>query len=152
MQPSSTEQAATWQASNDASRLEVLVSQLSTLQPVPNMLAVKGGCEFRAACAWQTAGLAEAVDNPRTARGFARALGSPAGTDALEARMQAALARVLHRHPERDRSAKPLADARLQRLPVLVLPRRQFVQMIISERQRVRISHVAARPSLERGG
>jgi hypothetical protein len=38
----------------------------------------------------------------------------------------------------------------LQRLRALVLRRRQLVQMITSERQRMRISHVAARPSVER--
>jgi transposase len=57
---------------------------------------------------------------------------------------------VLHRHPERERFVKPLADAESQRLPVLVLRRRQRVQMITSERQRMRVSHAAARPSIER--
>jgi transposase len=91
-----------------------------------------------------------AVVNPRTARDFARAMGTLAKTDALDARMLAAFARALHQHPERERFVKPLADAELQRLQALVLRRRQLVQMITSERQRMRISHVAARPSIER--
>ena len=64
--------------------------------------------------------------------------------------MLAAFARVLHQHPERERFVKPLADAQLQQLQALVLRRRQIVQMLTGERQRLRISHAAARPSIER--
>jgi transposase len=145
-----SDQVKTWQVANDAAGLEALVSQLSALQPALTVLEATGGYEFEAACALQTAGLGVAVVNPRTARDFARAMGALAKTDALDARMLAAFARVLHQHPERERFVKPLADAELQRLQALVLRRRQLVQMITSERQRMRISHVAARPSIER--
>lgn len=145
-----SDQTKTWQVSNDSAGLESLVSQLSRLGPALTVLEATGGYEFGAACALQAAGLAVAVVNPRTARDFARAMGGLAKTDALDARMLAAFARVLHQHPERERFVKPLADAELQRLQALVLRRRQLVQMITSERQRMRISHVAARPSIER--
>jgi len=140
----------TWQVANDATGLETLVSRLLELKPALTVLEATGGYEFEAACAVQACGLAVAVVNPRTARDFARAMGALAKTDALDARMLAAFARVLHQHPERERFVKPLADAELQRLQALVLRRRQLVQMITSERQRMRISHVAARPSIER--
>ena len=123
---------------------------LAAIRPALTVLEATGGYEFEAACALQAAGLAVAVVNPRTARDFARAMGALAKTDALDAKMLAAFARVLHQHPARDRFVKPLADAELQRLQALVLRRRQLVQMITSERQRMRISHVAARPSIER--
>lgn len=58
------------------------------------------------ACALQAAGLAVAVVNPRMARDFARAMGALAKSDALDARMLAAFARVLHQHPERERFVK----------------------------------------------
>lgn len=145
-----SDQAKTWQVANDAAGLEGLLSQLSALQPALTVLEATGGYEFEAACALQAAGLAVAVVNPRTARDFARAMGALAKTDVLDARMLAAFARVLHQHPQRERFVKPLADAELQRLQALVLRRRQLVQMITSERQRMRISHVAARPSIER--
>jgi len=140
----------TWQVCNDAPGLEVLVSQMSQIKPALVVLEATGGYEFEAACALQASGLAVAVVNPRTARDFARAMGALAKTDALDARMLAAFARVLHQHPERERFVKPLADAELQRLQALVLRRRQLVQMITAERQRMRISHAAARPSIER--
>jgi transposase len=150
LEVASSAEVKTWQVANDAAGLEVLVSRLLEMGPALTVLEATGGYEFEAACALQAAGLAVAVVNPRTARDFARAMGALAKTDALDARMLAAFARVLHQHPERERFVKPLADAELQRLQALVLRRRQLVQMITSERQRMRISHVAARPSIER--
>ena len=150
LEVASSAQAKTWQASNDAHGIESLCSQLTALGPALVVLEATGGYEFEAACALQAAGLAVAVVNPRTARDFARAMGALAKTDALDARMLAAFARVLHQHPERERFVKPLADAQLQQLQALVLRRRQIVQMLTGERQRLRISHAAARPSIER--
>lgn len=150
LEVASSAQAKTWQVGNDAAGIEQLTAQLMSLRPALVVLEATGGYEFEAACALQASGLAVAVVNPRTARDFARAMGALAKTDALDARMLAAFARVLDQHPERERFVKPLADAELQRLQALVLRRRQLVQMITSERQRMRVSHAAARPSIER--
>jgi transposase len=150
LEVASSAETKTWQVANDGTGIEQLAAQLGGLKPALVVLEATGGYEFEAACAIQAAGLAVAVVNPRTARDFARAMGALAKTDALDARMLAAFARALHQHPERERFVKPLADAELQRLQALVLRRRQLVQMITSERQRMRISHVAARPSIER--
>lgn len=150
LEVANSEQAKTWQLANDAQGIEQLVSQASALAPALVVLEATGGYEFEAACALQAAGLAVAVVNPRTARDFARAMGALAKTDALDARMLAAFARVLHQHPERERFVKPLADAELQQLQALVLRRRQLVQMLTAERQRLRLAHAAARPSIAR--
>ena len=150
LEVASSSQAKTWQVANDAAGIEQLVDQASALTPALVVLQATGGYEFEAACALQAAGLAVAVVNPRTARDFARAMGALAKTDALDARMLAAFARVLHQHPERERFVKPLADAELQQLQALVLRRRQLVQMLTAERQRLRLAHAAARPSIER--
>lgn len=145
-----SEQAKTWQVANDAAGIEQLVGQAMARAPALIVLEATGGYEFEAACALQAAGLAVAVVNPRTARDFARAMGALAKTDALDARMLAVFARALHQHPERERFVKPLADAQLQQLQALVLRRRQLVQMLTAERQRLRLAHAAARPSIER--
>lgn len=150
LQVARSDQAKTWQVGNDSAGIESLVSQLADLKPALVVLEATGGYEFEAACALQACGLAVAVVNPRTARDFARAMGALAKTDALDAGMLAAFARVLHQHPQRERFIKPLADAELQHLQALVLRRRQIVQMLIAERQHLRTSHVAARPSIER--
>lgn len=140
----------TWQVANDATGIGQLEEQLRALKPAMVVLEATGGYEFEAACALQAAGLLVAVVNPRAARDFARSMGALAKTDALDARMLAAFARVLYQHPQRERFVKPLASQELQRLQALVLRRRQIVQMLASERQRLRIAHVAARPSIER--
>lgn len=150
LEVASTAQAKTWQASNDVQGIESLCSRLSALRPALVVLEATGGYEFEAACALQAVGLAVAMVNPRAARDFARAMGALAKTDALDAHMLAAFAQVLHQHPQRERFVKPLADAQLQQLQALVLRRRQIVQMFTGERQRLRISHAAARPSIER--
>jgi transposase len=146
----SHDEPRTWQVTNDSEGIESLVQQLGELKPELVVLEATGGYEFEAACALQASGLAVAVVNPRTARDFARAMGALAKTDTLDARMLAAFARVLHQHPERARFVKPLADAEQQRLKALVLRRRQIVQMLTSERLRIRLAHAAARPSIER--
>lgn len=144
-----TAQTPSWQHANDNSGIQALTAQLVALAPSLVVLEATGGYEFEAACALQAAGLAVAVVNPRQARDFARAMGALAKTDRLDARMLAEFARVLHQHPERERFVKPLADAELQRLQALVLRRRQLVGMLTAERQRLRMSHASARPSLE---
>src|SRR4051812_33375365 len=146
----STAQTSTTQTTNDTAGIEALATELVALAPALVVLEATGGYEFEVACALQAAGLAVAVVNPRAARDFARAMGALAKTDALDARMLAAFARVLHQHPERERFVKPLADAELQRLQALVLRRRQLVQMLTSEKQRKRIAHAAAHASIER--
>lgn len=70
------------------------------LGPALVVLEATGGYEFEAACTLQAVGLAVAVVNPRAARDFARAMGALAKTDALDVRMLAAFARVLHPHVE----------------------------------------------------
>jgi transposase len=146
----SSAKPATWRHGNDSTGIEALTAELLALAPALVVLEATGGYEFEAACALQAAGLAVAVVNPRQARDFARAMGALAKTDALDAKMLAAFARVLHQHPERERFVKPLADAELQRLQALVLRRRQLVGMLTAERQRLRLSHASARPSIER--
>jgi transposase len=146
----SSREHATWQVTNDSSGIEQLAKQLTGFNPELIVLEATGGYEFEAACALQASGLMVAVVNPRAARDFARAMGALAKTDAIDARMLAAFARVLHQHPERERFIKPMADAELQQLQALVLRRRQLVQMLTSERQRWRLAHAVAKPSLER--
>ncbi len=149
LEVASSAQAGSWQRANESAGIEALCAELTALAPALVVLEATGGYEFEAACALQAAGLAVAVVNPRQARDFARAMGALAKTDRLDARMLAAFARVLHQHPERERLVKPLADAELQALQALVLRRRQIVGMITSERQRLRMSHASARPSIE---
>ncbi|MBR8657712.1 transposase, partial [Achromobacter sp. Marseille-Q0513] len=145
-----SDQSESRQFSNDEAGIDALEQQLRQLPVGLLVLEATGGYEFEAAYALQASGLAVAVVNPRMARDFARAMGLLAKTDALDARMLAGFAQVLHQHPQRDRFIKPLADAQLQQLQALVLRRRQIVQMLTAERHRLRLAHAAARPSIQR--
>ncbi|KUZ85574.1 transposase [Burkholderia ubonensis] len=141
--------SSTWQYANDSDGIEAMTAELAKLAPALVVLEATGGYEFEAACALQAAGLSVAVVNPRQARDFARAMGTLAKTDSLDARMLAAFARVLHQHPQRERFIKQLPDAQLQRLHALVLRRRQLVTMPTAERARLTMAHASARPSIE---
>jgi len=71
------------------------------------------------------------VVNPRQVRAFAQALGRTAKTDAIDARVLAIFgARV---HPE----VRLIADADTQALAALVARRRQLLEMLGAERQRL---------------
>lgn len=134
---------------NDAAGHEALAQCLLQAAAQLVVLEASGGYEFDAACALQSAGCPVAVINPRQARDFAKALGYLAKTDALDARVLAELAKLLHSRPDRARYLKPMPDEAQQRLQALVQRRRQLVDMLTSERNRMAMSHRSARPSLE---
>lgn len=134
---------------NDEAGFSAMVARLGTEPVGLIVLEATGGYELDAACALQAAGLSVAVINPRQARDFAKALGYLAKTDTLDARVLAELAGVLHRRPDRDRYVKPLPDADQQQLQALVQRRRQLVEMLTSERNRLAMSHRSTRRSIE---
>ncbi|HET7092073.1 MAG TPA: IS110 family transposase, partial [Thermomicrobiales bacterium] len=83
-----------------------------------------------------------AVVNPRQARDFAKATGQLAKSDALDARMLAHFADAIRP------LVRPLPDAEQQRLAALVTRRRQVVEMLVAERQRLSRARPAVRPRL----
>ena len=113
------------------------------------VLEATGGYERGAALAVQEAGLPLAIVNPRQARDFARALGYLAKTDRIDALALTELARVLHRHPDREKLVKLLPDAEQRQLQALMARRRQLVSMLGSERNRLATSHKVARRSIQ---
>lgn len=135
---------------NDVAGHDALVNQLNAVMAVELIvLEATGGMEFEVACALQAAGFAVAVINPRQARDFAKAMGMLAKTDRVDARMLAQFAEVLARHPERERLVKPLADEARQTLTALVTRRRQILDMLTAERNRLGVSRATARKSIK---
>lgn len=104
-----------------------------------------GGLEGIVVAALAAVGLAVVVVNPGQVRSFARALGTRAKTDPIDAF-------VIARFAEATAPAiRPLADADTRRLAELVARRRQIVAMQVAEKQR--LPHAVARRvrrSLER--
>jgi len=117
---------------NDEAGLQSLMRQLQEKEPELIVMEASGGYERRAASMLLAAGLPVAVVNPRQARDFARSLGQLAKTDAIDARVLARFAEVLKPAPSR------LSEEAAEQLRELELRRRQVVEMIVAERNRLR--------------
>jgi transposase len=101
------------------------------------VLEATGGLECPLVAALAAAHLPVVVVNPRQVRDFARATGRLAKTDAIDARVLAQFGEAVEPQP------RPLPDQATQELAALVTRRRQLVQMLTAEKNRLRI---AARP------
>ena len=115
----------------DSKALEQLVTDLRALAPALIVVEATGGFELTVAAALAGAGLPLAVVNPRQIRDFARATGRLAKTDALDAQIIALFAERIRPEP------RPLADADSQTLAELVTRRRQVIEMIGMESNRL---------------
>jgi len=116
----------------DSAGLEDLTAQMRRLSPVLIVLEATGGYEQVVSAALAAAGLPVAVVNPRQIRDFARATGKLAKTDRLDALAIARFAQAVKPEP------RPLADAQAQMLGELVARRRQVIEMIGMESNRLR--------------
>ncbi|EBK8921646.1 IS110 family transposase [Salmonella enterica] len=96
-----------------------------------------GGYEDAAACNFQSLGYDVAVINPRHARNFAMAMGQLAKTDRLDAAILADFAAVIDTRPDRARYIKPPTDGERKFISQLIARRRQIVDLISTERQRL---------------
>lgn len=114
----------------DDAGLTELVERLQRLAPVLVVLEATGGYEITVAAALGSAGLPVAVVNPRQIRHFARATGTLAKTDALDARGIARFAEAIQP------VARPLPTAEAQALAERVARRRQLNEMLGAERNR----------------
>ncbi|HEX5500574.1 MAG TPA: IS110 family transposase [Thermomicrobiales bacterium] len=128
-----------WRVANDATGIAALVADVAALSPTLVVLEATGGLETTAAAALLAAVVPVAVVNPRQAREFAKATGQLAKSDALDAAMLAHFAEAI-RPPQR-----PLPDADQQRLAALLARRRQVVEMLVAERQRLARAQPAVR-------
>ena len=79
------------------------------------------------------AGLPVAVVNPRQARDFAKATGRLAKTDAIDAEVLAHFAQAIR--PE----VRELKDEQTQLLTALMSRRRQIIDMLTAEKNRLRV-------------
>lgn len=91
-----------------------------------------GGFETLAVARLSSAGFAVIVVNPAQVRAYANAIGRRAKTDAIDAAVIAAF--VAATKPQ----IRPLRDQQTQDLSALVDRRRQIVQMIVAEENRLR--------------
>ena len=133
----------TWTITYDDAGIQELVSQLKTLEPALVLLEATGGLELPMVVALATAALPVVVVNPRQVRDFAKATGTLAKTDTLDAAVLAHFADAIR--PD----VRPLKDAETQVLASLVARRHQVVAMLVSEKNRLRRAISAVRPRVE---
>jgi len=128
-----------WSAANDDGGIAALVKRLRPLTPALIVLEATGGFETAAVAAVVAAGLTVVVANPRQVRDFARATGQLAKTDALDAQVLALFAERVRPEP------RPLPDAAVQGLDALLTRRRQLLEMLVAEQNRLGFAAVAVR-------
>ena len=138
----STEPDARWQTTNDETGWAALVAHVRALPVTIIVLEATGGYEIAAASALATAGLPVAIVNPRQVRDFARALGRLEKTDAIDAGVLADFAARIQPSP------RPLADDVQADLHAVVTRRRQLVEMLTAERNRLSLARGAVRKNL----
>jgi transposase len=133
----------TWTVAHDEAGLSGLVARLRGLAPTLIVLEATGGLEVVLAGALATAALPVAVVNPRQVRDFARSTGTLAKTDRLDAQSLAHFAEALRPQP------RPLPDAQAQELSALLQRRRQLVEMLTAEKNRLPLAARRVRPQLQ---
>jgi transposase len=130
---------ATSRYTNSIAGIGALVKMLRKQKPELVVLEATGKLEIPAAAALFAAGIPVAIVNPRQVRDFARASGRLAKTDALDAQVIATYGSALH--PD----VRPIPDAISLQLQGLLARRRQLVDMLVAEKNRLDRAHPAAR-------
>ena len=132
-----------WVLPYDETGIEGLVPQIVDLGPTLVLLEATGGLEMPLVAALAAAALPVVVVNPRQVRDFAKATGTLAKTDALDAGVLAHFADVIR--PD----VRPLKDAETQVLNSLTARRHQVMTMLVSERNRLGSAIRAVIPRIE---
>ncbi|EBR9319559.1 IS110 family transposase [Salmonella enterica subsp. enterica serovar Panama] len=109
-----------------------------------------GGYEDAVACYFQSVGYDVAVINPRHGRNFAMAMGKFAKTDRIDAAILADFAAVIDTRPDRARFIKPPTDEERKFLSQMVARRRQVVDLLSTEKQRLSHADDYAKQSINK--
>ena len=120
-----------FQEANDETGIRTIIKRLKKIAPTLVVLEATAGMEASVAAAIATAGIAVAVVNPRQVRSFAKAIGTLAKTDSIDAAVLSHFAEAV-KPPVRE-----LPTVEAQELTDLVSRRRQIVEMIVAEKARL---------------
>lgn len=128
--------------SNDEAGIAQVIERLSAEPPALVVVEATGGFEMPLAGALAAASVPVVVVNPRQVRDFAKAAGKLAKTDTLDAQTLAHFAEVMR--PE----LRPLPDEQTQTLAAILARRRQLVEMLTAEKNRLGSAPKPVRKSL----
>jgi transposase len=122
------------QVENNEAGIARLLDRLGELAPTLVVLEATGGYESVVAGAIAGRGIGVAVVNPRQVRDFAKATGVLAKTDRIDARVLARFAEAVRPEP------RPLPTAEAKELEEFLSRRRQIVDMLTMEKNRLSIA------------
>jgi transposase len=126
-------------ASNDEAGCAEVIERLRTLAPTLVVVEATGGMEMPLTGALAAAGVPVVVVNPRQVRDFAKAAGVLAKTDALDAQTLAHFAEVMRPEP------RELPDEQTRLLSAILTRRRQVVEMLTAEKNRLASARIPVR-------
>ena len=126
-----TPSAERFTVANDERGVRTLVERLRAISPTLVVLEATGGHELLGVAALAAAALPVVVVNPRQVRDFAKATGQLAKTDRIDADILARFADVVRP------AVRQIPDAEARELDALLTRRRQLLEMLQAERNRV---------------
>jgi transposase len=131
------------QVANDSEGIAELVAWLAGLKPTLIVLEATGGLETAVTAALAGAGLSVAVINPRQARDFAKSIGKLAKSDKIDAAMLARFAEAIRP------AVRVLPDEQTQQLQAVLVRRRQLIDMLVAEKNRLAMTHATVKPQVK---
>ncbi|HEX9843566.1 MAG TPA: IS110 family transposase [bacterium] len=120
-----------WSCEQSPEAHEALADRLGDLKPQRIVLEATGGLELAVVAVLGARGLPVVVVNPRQVRDFAKAMGRLAKTDSIDAEVLALFGERMQP------PVRPLPDAASAELDALVGRRRQLVEMLTMEKNRL---------------
>jgi transposase len=138
-----TDSDETRQFANDCEGISQAISYIASLRPAGIILEAAGHLEMPLVAALQASRLPVAIINPRQVREFARATGVLAKTDTIDARILTLFGTRLK--PE----IRPLPDQNAREMGSLLSRRRQLIEMVTAEHNRLLQADEAVRLLIE---
>ena len=132
-----------WTAANDASGIAETVERIQAQGPTLVVMEATGGLEIPIAGALTVAGVVVAIVNPRQVRDYAKAAGRLAKTDRLDAEILARFADSMRPVP------RPMPDEATVELAAVMGRRRQLVEMMTAENNRMRTPSQRVQQNIE---
>ena len=130
------------QYSNDEGGIDKLVKRLKNLSIKLIVMEPTGGFEAPAAAALTAEGMSVAVVNARQVREYAKATGRLAKTDGIDALVMAEFAASI-KPP-----ARPLRDEETEEIKAMVSRRRQLLEMLTAEKNRMAMARKHLKPHI----
>lgn len=132
-----------WRFERDEHGLARLQEQVRSLDPTLVVMEATGGLEVPVAASLAAIGVSVAVVNARQVRDFARACGKLAKTDTIDAAVLAQFAFAVRPQPQ------TLPDEQEQRLRALYERRRQLLDMLRAEQNRLHSAPAVVRADVQ---